>query len=79
LLDCGRDDSLQHPADADYSTVGEAMKDAPINLPPMYCAVCGLGYGEFMACEEPDCGPLMTGLEINILCDFELLAKGQQP
>lgn len=22
---------------------------------PYYCALCGLGFGEFMACEEPDC------------------------
>jgi hypothetical protein len=22
---------------------------------PFYCADCGVGWGEFMACEEPDC------------------------
>jgi len=22
---------------------------------PFYCATCGLGYGEYMACEEADC------------------------
>lgn len=22
---------------------------------PFYCAECGLGFGEFLACEEPDC------------------------
>lgn len=22
---------------------------------PYYCALCGLGFDEFMACEEPDC------------------------
>lgn len=22
---------------------------------PYYCDLCGLGFGEFMACEEPDC------------------------
>jgi hypothetical protein len=24
----------------------------------MHCQTCGLGFGEFMACEEPDCGPI---------------------
>ncbi len=23
-----------------------------------FCKRCGLGEGEYMACEEPDCGPL---------------------
>ena len=22
---------------------------------PFYCALCGAGWGEFLACEEPDC------------------------
>ena len=22
---------------------------------PYYCVLCGVGYGEFLACEEPDC------------------------
>lgn len=22
---------------------------------PFYCSLCGAGYGEYMACEEPDC------------------------
>lgn len=22
---------------------------------PFYCAVCGMGWGEYGACEEPDC------------------------
>jgi len=22
---------------------------------PYYCALCGAGYGEYMACELPDC------------------------
>lgn len=22
---------------------------------PYYCALCGLGFDEFLACEEPDC------------------------
>ncbi len=24
-----------------------------------YCEKCGAGYGEYIACEEPDCGPLI--------------------
>jgi len=27
----------------------------PFDGKPYYCAVCGLGLGEFYACEEPDC------------------------
>jgi hypothetical protein len=27
----------------------------PYDGEPYYCALCGLGLGEFMACEEPDC------------------------
>ncbi len=28
---------------------------APYNGRPFYCKACGLGFGEYMACEEPDC------------------------
>ena len=28
---------------------------APFNGKPYYCCVCGLGIGEFMACDSPDC------------------------
>ncbi len=31
------------------------MNRSPYDGEPYYCAVCGLGFGEFMACEEPDC------------------------
>jgi hypothetical protein len=27
----------------------------PTDGKPYYCALCGLGFGEFMACEESDC------------------------
>lgn len=27
----------------------------PTDGEPYYCALCGLGFAEFMACEEPDC------------------------
>jgi hypothetical protein len=27
----------------------------PYDGEPFYCARCGLGFGELMACEEPDC------------------------
>lgn len=27
----------------------------PYDGKPYYCAKCGAGFGEFMACEEPDC------------------------
>jgi hypothetical protein len=27
----------------------------PTDGKPFYCALCGLGWGEFMACEEVDC------------------------
>lgn len=27
----------------------------PYDGKPYYCALCGLGIDEFMACEEPDC------------------------
>jgi hypothetical protein len=27
----------------------------PNNGRPFYCATCGAGFGEFLACEEPDC------------------------
>lgn len=47
---------------------------------PRFCAQCGLWEGEFMACEEPDCGPLMTKFELDILDDFEtLLAEDKKP
>jgi hypothetical protein len=29
----------------------------PYDGKPFYCALCGLGFGEMMACEEPDCQP----------------------
>jgi hypothetical protein len=28
---------------------------SPYDGKPFYCAVCGAGFGEFMACEAPDC------------------------
>jgi len=28
---------------------------SPYDGLPYYCAVCGMGLGEVMACEEPDC------------------------
>lgn len=31
------------------------MNRTPIDGKPYYCIKCGLGYGEYMACEEPDC------------------------
>lgn len=31
------------------------MARTPYDGEPYYCANCGLGFGEFMACEEPDC------------------------
>lgn len=30
--------------------------------PPKHCSKCGLGMGEYMACEEPDCGELVAGV-----------------
>lgn len=27
----------------------------PTNGRPFYCQTCGAGFGEFIACEEPDC------------------------
>ena len=27
----------------------------PTNGRPYYCRYCGAGFGEFLACEEPDC------------------------
>lgn len=27
----------------------------PYDGQPFYCEVCGFGFDEFMACEEPDC------------------------
>lgn len=27
----------------------------PTNGRPFYCVACGAGFGEFLACEEPDC------------------------
>lgn len=31
------------------------MDRTPYDGKPFYCKTCGLGLGEFMACEEPDC------------------------
>lgn len=31
------------------------INDTWLSGKPYYCALCGLGYGEFMACEEVDC------------------------
>lgn len=31
------------------------VERTPYDGRPYYCAMCGLGIGEFMACEEPDC------------------------
>lgn len=28
---------------------------SPYDGQPFYCALCGAGFGEYMACEEPDC------------------------
>ena len=28
---------------------------APFDGRPYYCLTCGLGYGEYIACEEPGC------------------------
>lgn len=30
-------------------------KPNPLNGEPFYCRVCGAGYGEYLACEEPGC------------------------
>jgi hypothetical protein len=32
-----------------------------------YCSACGLGIGEWMACEEPDCGQLLTTRELKAM------------
>lgn len=29
----------------------------PYDGKPYYCSLCGLGYSEMLACEEPDCQP----------------------
>lgn len=31
------------------------IERSPYDGKPYYCAICRLGYGEYMACEEPDC------------------------
>lgn len=28
---------------------------SPYDGQPYYCALCGAGYGEYIACEMPDC------------------------
>lgn len=36
--------------------MGDGMTDrTPTNGRPYYCKTCGLGFPEYMACEEPDC------------------------
>lgn len=27
----------------------------PLSAVPYYCKVCGAGYGEYLACDAPDC------------------------
>ena len=36
---------------------GGAVNDepTPTNGKPYYCALCGAGFGEYLACELPDC------------------------
>ena len=31
------------------------MRREPYDGEPYYCEVCGLGFGEYVACEMPDC------------------------
>lgn len=31
------------------------LNDTWLSGKPYYCKICGLGMGEYMACEEPDC------------------------
>ena len=56
-----RADELEGKAPpARYETIERLAALAPINDSwlsgkPYYCRECGLGYGEFLACEEPDC------------------------
>jgi hypothetical protein len=32
-----------------------ALNDTWLSGRPFYCKLCGAGFGEYMACEEPDC------------------------
>jgi len=49
-----------------------------MNLDERFCARCGAWEGEYMACEESDCGPLMTRFELDVLRDFETLARAEE-
>ena len=31
------------------------LERTPTDGKPYYCEVCGMGFGEYMACEMPDC------------------------
>jgi hypothetical protein len=50
---------------------------------PFYCALCGAGWHEYGACEEPDCA-LETEAQAKVRADLrqilgEALAKGPTP
>ena len=32
-----------------------SVNRAPYDGKPFYCAACGMGYAEYLACEEPEC------------------------
>lgn len=38
-----------------YQRKLERMSRSPTDGYPYYCKLCGFGFGEYMACELPDC------------------------
>jgi hypothetical protein len=37
------------------NSIVKAMGRDPYDGKPYYCKLCGAGYGEYIACEDPDC------------------------